>query len=195
MNYLVIYAHPDPHSFNHAILETVTEELGGSENSYSVRDLYSNSFDPVLKVTDLQNIRRNKQAKDIEEEQELIRNADVLIFIFPVWWFNMPAILKGYIDRVFAEGFAFQLNANGVSGLLRGKKAILFNTTGGGRKNYEEFGFAEAFRKCICNGIFNFCGFDQVVQNFLYAVPAGTENERAEMLQRVRQIMKEQLLS
>lgn len=195
MNYLVIYAHPDPHSFNHAILETVTEELGGSENSYSIRDLYANSFDPILKGSDLQNIRINKQAEDLTEEQELVREANVLIFIFPVWWFNMPAILKGYIDRVFAEGFAFHLNEKGASGLLKGKRAIIFNTTGGTRKNYEESGFAEAFRKCICSGIFHFCGFDQVVQHFLYAVPAGTDNERAEMLQRVRRIMKEQILS
>lgn len=195
MNYLVIYTHPDPHSFNHAILETVTEELGGSENSCSIRDLYANSFDPILKWSDLLNIRKNRPAEDLTEEQELVREANVLIFIFPVWWFNMPAILKGYIDRVFAEGFAFQLNEKGTSGLLKGKRAIIFNTTGGTRKNYEESGFAEAFRKCICSGIFHFCGFDQVEQHFLYGVPTGTDNERAEMLERVRQIMKEQLLS
>jgi NAD(P)H dehydrogenase (quinone) len=195
MNYLVIYAHPDPHSFNHAILETVIQELDRSENSYYLRDLYANSFDPVLKGTDLQNIRKNRHAEDLIKEQELVREADVLIFIFPVWWFSMPAILKGYIDRVFAEGFAFQLKKDGTSGLLRGKRAIIFNTTGGTRKNYEGSGFAEAFRKCICSGIFHFCGIDEVVQHFLYSVPAVSAKERAEMLQRVRQIMKDQILS
>lgn len=195
MNYLVIYAHPDPHSFNHAILETVIQELDRSEKPYSIRDLYANSFDPVLKGSDLQNIERNEQAEDLTEEQKLVRKADVLIFIFPIWWFNMPAILKGYIDRVFAEKFAFRMNENGVSGLLRGKRVIIFNTTGGARKNYEEYGFAEAFRKCICNGIFHFCGFDQVMQHFFYSVPTVSAKERAGMLQQVRQIMREQALS
>ena len=194
MKYLILFAHPDPESFNNAVLEAVKSQLEDGRCYYTLRNIYDPPFDPVLKKTDLEDLQTGSFADDIAAEQKLINNADVIILIHPVWWFNMPAALKGYIDRVFASGFAFLPSEEGVEGLLRGKKVAIFNTTGGKQNNYAKYGFKECFRKCICDGIFRFCGMEILLQHFLYAVASVSYEERQEMLQEVRKIVKEQVI-
>lgn len=124
MKYLIIYAHPNPKSFNHAILETISEELKKKKKEFKVRDLYKIGFNPALSTKDLSAIQNGAVPKDIEKEQEYIRKADTIVFIFPIWWSSMPAILKGYIDRVFSLKFAYDITEDGVFGLLKGKKVF-----------------------------------------------------------------------
>ena len=131
MNYLIIYAHPNPGSFNHAIMETITEELRHNGKGVKIRDLYQMGFNSVLKSEDFANMQRGSVAQDVKEEQELIRSAEVMIFVYPLWWAGMPAMLKGYIDRVFSEGFAYRISDTGIAGLLTGKK--VFRTLAHGR--------------------------------------------------------------
>src|ERR1700690_1841729 len=97
---LIIYAHPNAASFNHAIMETISEELKGSNKDFNVRDLYKIGFNPILSAEDFVAIQNGTVPDDIKTEQNYIRSADTLIFIFPIWWSSMPAMLKGYIDRV-----------------------------------------------------------------------------------------------
>ena len=194
MKYLVIYAHPNPKSFNHAVLETVMDELEHAEAEYEIRDLYAESFDPLLVNSDLQALQTGIPSEDIALEQKIVSQADVLILIFPVWWFNMPAILKGYTDRIFSAGFAFEITEKGVSGLLAGKRTAIFNTTGGTRDTYENYGYGDAFRKCVCDGIFRFCGMEVILQHFLYAVPSITAEEREKMLEDVRDLMRKTVI-
>ncbi len=194
MKYLVIYTHPNPKSFNHAILETVIEELDHAGAEYEIRDLCAESFDPLLVNSDLEALQTGITSEDIALEQKMISEADMLILIFPVWWFNMPAILKGYMDRVFSEGFAFEITEKGVSGLLGGRRAAIFNTTGGTRDTYQNYGYGDAFRKCVCEGIFRFCGMEVILQHFLYAVPAVSTEEREKMLEEVRGLMRKTVI-
>ena len=101
MNYLVVYAHPNPKSFCHAIKEEVVACIKKKGENCEVRDLYQMGFNPVLGSSDFVQFLQKKTPEDIQKEQDLIRQADILVFVYPVWWFSMPAILKGYIDRVF----------------------------------------------------------------------------------------------
>lgn len=194
MKYLVIYTHPNPKSFNHAVLETVMDELEHAGAEYEIRDLYAESFDPLLANSDIEALQTGITSEDIALEQKMISEADMLILIFPVWWFNMPAILKGYMDRVFSEGFAFEITEKGVSGLLGGRRAAIFNTTGGTRDTYQNYGYGDAFRKCVCEGIFRFCGMEVILQHFLYAVPAVSTEEREKMLEEVRGLMRKTVI-
>lgn len=195
MKYLVIYAHPNPQSFNHAILETVTGVLEAKNCDHTVRDIYSDPFDPVLKEEDLKDLASGEYAQDIKTEQKLISSSDRMIFIHPVWWFSMPAALKGYLDRVFAAGFAFLPTEEGVKGLLKSKSAVSFNTTGATEATYERYGYRDCFRKNICQGIYSFCGLEVIGQHFLYAVAAKTHDERKEMLEKVRKIMEDEVIA
>ena len=106
MKTLIIYTHPSPTGFNAAILKEVQSNLS-KKHEVKTLDLYAESFDPILRFD--QEHRRRDLHKDPEmaKYRDLITWADQLIFIFPIWWSSMPAILKGFIDRVFAADFAY----------------------------------------------------------------------------------------
>lgn len=176
MKYLVIYSHPNPKSFCHAILETVTGTLAAGKKDFSVRDLYASGFDPVLKVTDFEAMQAGKTPADIKAEQDHIAAAETLIVIHPIWWTGLPAMMKGYFDRVLSYGFAYSVDANGIVKLLTGKKALIFNTQGTPENVYEKSGMFTALRKTSDTGIFDFCGIEVVAHHFFGAVPY-VENE------------------
>jgi NAD(P)H dehydrogenase (quinone) len=107
MNHLIVYAHPHPESLNHAILNTTISTLKNNGHDVFVRDLYELNFQPVLQPEDTAAMKEGHTPKDIKTEQEFINDADVITFIYPIWWTGLPAILKGYVDRVFAYGYAY----------------------------------------------------------------------------------------
>src|SRR3989338_5236672 len=174
MEYLIIYAHPNAKSFNHAIKETIEAGLRESAKDYLLRDLYQMRFDPLLNLNDLSLMQEGKVAEEIRREQELIKDASVLIFIYPVWWFGMPAILKGYIDRVFSYGFAFEFTDKGPEGLLLNKRVVIFNTAEGTERLYSSLGYAEAMKTTTAAGIFEFCGMKVVLHKYFYEVNSVT---------------------
>jgi len=101
--YLIIYAHPDSKSFNHAVLEQVKSTLEKKNASYKVIDLYEINYNPVLSLEEL----KGKNSEQTIEFQKMIKESTNIIFIFPVWWFRAPAILEGFCDKVFTVGFAY----------------------------------------------------------------------------------------
>ncbi|MEW9500277.1 NAD(P)H-dependent oxidoreductase [Jeotgalibacillus marinus] len=190
MKHLVIYAHPNPQSFNHAILEKVVQKLEDHGEEVIVRDLYALNFKPVLSGSDFTAFQSGHTPKDIQEEQEHVKQADVITFIYPIWWTGLPAILKGYIDRVFAYGFAYAVNEQGgYEKLLAGKKAVLFNTMGHPEDYYEEIGMIEAMKQTSDNGILDFVGIETMEHKFFGSVPSVDDAARKQMLVDVENII------
>ena len=145
MRHLVIAAHPSTRSFNHAVVEAYTSELIERGHRVECRDLYAASFNPVLSARDLAAVARGKLAKDIKVEQAAIRRADVLTFISPLWWSGFPAMLKGYLDRVFCAGFAYVIKGEDYLPGLSGKKgAIITNVRGDGEGTQKRWNLAGA---------------------------------------------------
>lgn len=188
MKYLIVYAHPNPKSFNQAIKEQVEAQIKKTGKEFAVRDLYRMKFNPLLDVQDFSLMIKGRLAKDIKREQDYVKDAHTLIFIYPIWWFGMPAILKGYIDRVFSHGFAFRFTEKGPEGLLPGKKVIIFNTTGGPESNYSSMGYADALRKTTDIGIFEFCGMNIILHKYFYAAPYVSNKVRLKMLEELKEI-------
>jgi NAD(P)H dehydrogenase (quinone) len=188
MDYLIIYAHPNPNSFNAAIRKTVEETLRIKGKSFEVIDLYKLNFDPVLKPQDFEAIMLGKVLDDVKKQQDLIIKSDTLIFIFPIWWYSMPAILKGYIDRVFSYGFAYKEEENEIKPLLTGKKVIIFNTLGEDKESCEKRGMTQSLKMTI-DGIFEFCGIKVLEHKFFYAVPYVSNEEREKMLEEVKTLI------
>jgi len=191
MRYLIIFAHPNTNSFNHAIKEVVENELTLSGKKFSSRDLYHMNFDPVLNLQDIDGAQHGVVLEDVEEEQGYIRSADVLIFIFPIWWGSMPAILKGYFDRVFSNTFAYYIDKNGnISGLLKDKKAIVINTTAASQDEYTANGMIYNMNKILHDGLFDFCGIKLLEHQYLCGIHGTSATERERILETIRVTVK-----
>lgn len=188
MKHLIVYSHPHKESFNQAILETVTSALTAKGHEVTIRNLYQIGFNPVLSSEDTDAMRAGNIPSDIKTEQDYITNADVITFIFPIWWTGLPAIIKGYVDRVFSYGFAYVYNdQGGIDKLLAEKKGLLVNTFGTPQHIYESIGMIESLKQTSDVGIFDFCGIE-VVEHFYFGGVTSVDDEtRKGMLAQIEQ--------
>ena len=131
MKHLVVAVHPAEESFTMGLTHTYAAELEKLGHSQRTYDLYRMGFNPILAAAELVPVSSDHPVSaDIALAQGAIREADVLTIIYPLWWLSMPAMMKGYIDRVFARGFAYESHDGVVRGLLAGKKAVLITVSG-----------------------------------------------------------------
>ncbi|WP_213741920.1 NAD(P)H-dependent oxidoreductase [Bradyrhizobium sp. dw_411] len=131
MKHLIVVAHPAKDSFTMGLARSYAAELERLGHSQQTYDLYRMGFDPVLPARELWPVDADHPVStDVAQAQDAIRAADVLTLIYPLWWLSMPAMMKGYIDRVFARGFAYESHDGNVRGLLGGKKAVLITISG-----------------------------------------------------------------
>lgn len=183
MKHVIVYAHPNPKSFNAAILDTTVTTLQGQGHEVTVRDLYQLQFDPVLKGSDFEALQAGKALPDIAAEQSAIAQADVVTFIYPIWWAGLPAMIKGYIDRVFSYGFAYAYQDGAPAGLLTGKKALIINTQGTPEPYYDASGMTQAMKQTTDTGILAFCGIESLGHIFFGGVPSVDDAARKGMLE------------
>lgn len=190
MKTLVIYAHPNINSLNHAILENVVKGLTEAKREFEIVDLYKEKFDPIL-VIDEQHKRRDLINDSYTEEyRRKIVQADRLIFIYPIWWYGVPAILKGFFDRVFVSGFAFQYDGKLPMGLLKNKSAWVIYTI-----DSPSF-YIRWFRKnaewtVVRDAILKFCGIKKIKRTRLTSVKHSTFETRQKWLQKIYRQAKE----
>lgn len=190
MKTLIIFAHPNPASFNAAILGAVKEELEKKGVETRIKDLYAMNWNPVLGAGDFQRLLAGNVPEDIAREQADISWADQLILISPVWWFSIPAILKGYVDRVFSMGFAYEYAEIGPRGLLSGKKVKIITTSGALEEHDKHTGMTGSIKASVAGGIFGFCGFDEIKYKNCYGVPSVTDPERQKMLLEIKEFVR-----
>jgi|GEM_PF-203717 Putative NADPH-quinone reductase (modulator of drug activity B) len=176
MNHLIVYAHPSSDSFSNKIM-TITKEFSvEKEYKTEIRDLYSIGFDPILKASDLKKMYDGETPDEIKREQNYIEWADLITFIYPVWWTGMPAILKGYIDRVFSYGIAYKQSKSGEEGLLKGKIVFLFSPMGTSNEAYDKNGMLDSMKQTCDEGIFKFCGMN-VIKHVFFGSASNLEHE------------------
>lgn len=191
MKVLVIYAHPNPLSFNAAVASVVKEELEKKDAEVRFKDLYAMKWNPVLSAEDFESFQKGIIPDDIKAEQADISWADTVIVICPVWWTSVPAILKGYIDRVFTYGFAYKYTAAGPKGMLKGKKALLITTSGSDKPSDMQNSMVELITNSFVYGVFGFSGFAKCEHRNFFAVPTASDDQRKEMLTNIRQLIGE----
>lgn len=202
MNILIIYAHPEPKSFNGALKDTAVAELTSLGHEVLVSDLYAMNFKVVADAEDFLNrqnedflkyaleqknaVQTNSFSKDILEEQKKLVWADFVIFQFPLWWYSVPAILKGWFDRVFASGFVYARNRRYDTGGLKGRKAMLSLTTGSPKGAYTSAGMDgdihEKILYHINHGMLYFAGLEPV-EPFICWTPSHDGEERKRYLE------------
>jgi NAD(P)H dehydrogenase (quinone) len=240
MRVLTIYAHPDPASFNHALLQAFTRGLREAGHQSEVVDLYAIGFDPVARLRDMpswlpdsnapdmvekvvrERVRppgagplqrllawalfrgmeplevverlRRRVPRDVRLQQEKVSRADALAFIAPVWFVGFPAMLKGWIERVFTLGFAFSLTSAGWRGdlggrrpLLHHKKALVISTTLFDEAAYRT-GLRDAMRLLIDEFALRYPGIQSVEHVFFHGVTMADEETRRGYLARAFQL-------
>ena len=195
VKFLIVYSHPNPESFNHAILLALKQKLEELKQEVRVRDLYAINYDPVLKASDLASFSQKKFAPDIKDEQDHIRWADFLVFICPIWWGGLTANLRGYFDRVFSLNFAYQETQEGIKGLLSGKTALFISTLGAPFKVYQDIGMIKSMNQTIDEVISGFCGMKTLEHKYFGSVGTCSYEERLKMLEEIKDLAEEIVLA
>lgn len=157
--YLIVYAHPNHEGHCGYLLKRVLEKLEQNKADREIIDLYAGGYDPILKDGELYSAGHREVSPENLTFQEKIKAADRLLFIYPTWWQNMPAILKGFLDRVFTGGFGFVYKNGLPLGLLKGKKAAAF-TSSGGPLLYTRFLTGSSSLKVLLRHTLGFCGME-----------------------------------
>jgi NAD(P)H dehydrogenase (quinone) len=213
---LLVLAHPERGSFSGAMTDAAIETLTALGHQVTVSDLYRMGFDPV---SDRRNFAEAKEpdyykqqveedhatetdsfAPDVAAEIAKLEAADLLIFQFPLWWFGLPAILKGWVDKVFAFNRVYGRGRFYEKGLYRGKRALLSLTTGGsGEAAYQPDGFngdINGILRPIQRGMLQFLGYDVLKPQIVHGPAQSSDEERkarlAEWRARLTKIVEEE---
>ncbi|KQT63960.1 MULTISPECIES: NAD(P)H-dependent oxidoreductase [unclassified Aureimonas] len=188
MHILIVTAHPDPRSYTHAAIARLVAGLEANPGTtHEIVDLAAEGFDPRFTATDHDHFKgRAEHGEDILFEQRRIDRADVLVLVFPVYWWSMPAVMKGWIDRVFTSGWAYIDDPEtGTTRLLGRLKGQVVAIGGADRRTYERRNYLDCLNTQIVQGIFGYCGIHAAGLDLLLPLDAGSE---AEGLQRAFQI-------
>lgn len=208
MNILIVHAHPEPRSFTAALKDTAVAALEAQGHLVTVSDLYALNFDPVARKSDFSaladpsHFRYNREGgaaldRGTEEqkfqgfepalaaEMGKLDRADVVIFTAPVWWFSVPAILKGWIDKVLALNFAYGHGATYEAGPLKAKRAMLALTSGGPAPWYTAEGVngtIETNFYHVHHGVFWYCGMTVLEPFVAFGAGRADDAQRAASL-------------
>ena len=241
---LVVYAHPNPESFSHAVLEEIVRGLTDAGHSYEVLDLYAIGFNPVFSLHDstqfihhtlpegtldraelermlidgagnplkrfmakrwvkdksaaeIVEVFEANQPADVREHQAKVARAQGLIFVAPVWWMGFPAILKGWLERVFAYGFAYTLTPEGWAGQLEGRvpmldqrKGLIVTPTFFTEAEYDT-GWRAAMDTILCDWNLKMAGVQETSHVYFYAVFAAAPETRTAYLKQAYTLGRE----
>lgn len=164
MNVAVIYAHPYEKSFNAAILAKTIETLKKSGHDVDLIDLYVDHFNPVLTKADLAQYSNGGFIDPmVEDYQTRLKAAAHIVFIFPCWWAVMPAILKGFIDKVFLRGFAFDPSGRFPKGLMKWIKGATVISTMETPQPFYKLLMKQPIKHMFVRGTLKFSGIKKVL--------------------------------
>jgi NAD(P)H dehydrogenase (quinone) len=203
MKVLIVHAHPEPQSFTSALMARAVQTLSAQGHEVSVSDLYAMNWNPVASEADFgkrkdgeyltyaieqrENVAAQTIAPDIAAELDKLLECDLLILSFPLFWCSVPAILKGWIDRVFVSGKVYGGLRFYNRGGMRNKRALLAYTCGGRDFMFDERGVhgeMDLMLRHMLRGTLGYAGFDVLPSFVGYHVPYVAQHERTALLAR-----------
>jgi len=190
LRHLIIAAHPRVKSFNHSVVEAYTATLTERGHRVACRDLYAMGFNPILSARDMAAMARGKPPRDIRSELNAMRAADVITLISPLWWSSFPAVLKGYVDRVFTAGSSYLSKAKGYPRSLTGKKGAIIMTSEASVDELKSGGTLRAL-KMYHQGLMEYCAIELVGQLYLGGIdPTMSRTAGERHLETVRRFVR-----
>jgi len=201
MNVLIVHAHPEPQSFTAALRDQAVQTLRAQGHTIKVSDLYAMHWNPVASAEDFSardnpdylvyaleqrlGVKTRSLAPDIQEELDKLLWADLLILNFPIYWFSVPAILKGWIDRVLVSGVCYGGKRFYDQGGLAGKQALVTVTLGGREHMFGEdaiHGPLEDMLRPLLRGTLAYVGLDVLSPFVAWHVPYISADSREQLL-------------
>ncbi|XP_072516229.1 NAD(P)H dehydrogenase [quinone] 1-like [Salminus brasiliensis] len=216
---LIVYAHQSPTSFNAAAKDAAVQTFTAQGYKVIVSDLYAMNFLPSATAADIKGElkdpehfvyndeaciawKEDRLSDDIKAEHNKVSQADLIIFQFPMYWFNVPGIMKGWFDRVLTQGFAFTLQNMYDNGIFKDKKAMLSFTTGGTESMYLPDGVNGDINVMLFplqNGVLRFCGFQVLAPQIFWSIAHTPPAARKALLEawqtRLKGLMNEKPLT
>ena len=176
MHALIVVAHHDPQSLTHSVAAEVGAGLSASGHTFEIADLAAEGFDPRYSAADHRVHRtRATPPADVEAEQARIDRADALVLAFPIYWWSMPALLKGWVDRVFVNGWAIDYGPDTpVQKKLRHLHVHVLALGAADESAFDRHGYAKAMNTQIDYGIFDYCGARVLTSELLLDSESGT---------------------
>lgn len=181
MKHAVILCHPRGRAFTRLTAETYVEAVRALGHEVLVRDLYAMNFDPRLHADELPNAAGAVPRTEVLIERTMLQDADVFAFFYPIWFGSPPAMVKGYVERVFGVGFGYQaIKAGGSKPLLTGRKMISFTSTGSDNIWLVDTGSWDAVRKVFNERLASACGLESLDHVNFGGVDADIASEQIE---------------
>lgn len=209
MKALLVYWHPEPQSFNHAMLETAREALASAGAEVQVSDLNAMNFAAASNRANFETVKNPAYftpqteeeyatetggfAPELEAEIAKLEWCDLMVWQFPLWWFGLPGVFKGWVDRTFARGRIYGPGRTYGNGSQKGKRAMLSLTTGGPPEAYETDdinGDMMGVLRPLQRGMFRYVGFDVLAPHIVYGPARMDDSERKAELARYHARMK-----
>ncbi|WP_390912512.1 NAD(P)H-dependent oxidoreductase [Pseudosulfitobacter sp. SM2401] len=159
MHVLTLLDHPDPKSFSAAIAREFSAGAESVGHSTELVDLHGEQFDPRWSIADIDGDASGQVPADIRAEQDRISRADAIGFVFPLFWWGMPAMTKGWIDRVWSWGWAYDQLDDPETSLQRPRTGVLLVPAGARSDEMEELGYKTAIETAWIDGTFGYFGF------------------------------------
>jgi len=187
MKLFVVFAHPLRNSYPRALLDAFIAPIEAAGHEVDLLDLHAENFDPRFTEADHAYFWGGDIPEEIAAYQQRMDAADRIAFVFPVYWWGMPAIMKGWIERVFAGGWAYVYGDGvedrgkaGLKGLLANRPTLLLGIGGSTERTYRRYRYDEAMRTAIDVGVFSYCGIRDVETHLLFDVEGDANAQRRE---------------
>ena len=175
MKVLVVFSHCRRDSFSGAVLDRLVEGLEAAGHSAEIADLHTEGFDPRFTSGDYAQFSHETMPDDVLAEQARVERNEGLALVFPFFWWGFPAMLKGWIDRVWCEGWAYHWTIERPYGLLDERPLVILAMNGTSERGYKKRSYDEAVRIEMDVGTFGYCGLHDVTRHMFYEVDTNEE--------------------
>ena len=189
---LIVTAHPIETSLSHTLAQRIAGKLQEQGTQVEIADLHAEGFSPAMIRADLDLYHGDASAlpDDVLREQQRVERADMLIFVFPFYWWSVPALLKGWFDRVLTVNWAYKVGEEGrIVGNLRDVPVRLVATAGSDIAGFDKHGYSAAIQSQIVEGVFGFCGLKNVTLDILYEADSASPQQVDNFLQSLNKLV------
>ena len=188
---LIVTAHPVENSLSQSLAQRIAGKLQEQGTQVEIADLHAEGFSPTMIRPDLDLYHGDVSAlpDEVLREQQRVERADMLVFVFPIYWWSVPALLKGWFDRVLTVNWAYKVAEDGrIVGNLRDVPVRLVATAGSDLAGFDKHGYSAAIQSQIVEGVFGFCGLKNVTLDILYQADSATPQQVDDFLQSLTKI-------
>lgn len=172
MKVLIMLIHPRRDSFCGQLMNNIVAGLQQAGHETRIADLYAERFQPALIPEDYAQFENRPMPEDVLREQSRVQWSEGLVFVMPIWWYQYPAMFKGWIDRVFSEHWAYEFTTafDREKSSLGWRKTLIVASAGGGPRTFAKYGYDQGRHALWDTGVWGYCGFRDLRTHFFYSI-------------------------